>query len=53
VDAYEWPAEVTSSMQLLTDKAVQLTVRLEKSSPAAGGLADLSILTLSAVRNDD
>lgn len=50
VDSYEWPAEMTSSLQLLKDKTIQITVRLESGAREPGSLADLSVLTLSAMR---
>lgn len=49
VDNYEWPVEITSPLALLMDKRIQVTVRLERTVPAAAGLSDLSVLTLSAV----
>jgi hypothetical protein len=42
MDKDEWPAEITSPLQLLPDKHIQVTVRFESN--------DLSVLTLSAAR---
>ena len=43
IERYEWPTEITSSLQLLTDKNIQVTIRFEAK--------DLSILTISAARH--
>ena len=43
LDRQELPAQITSSIQLLADKQIQVTVRLEAD--------ELSILTLSAARS--
>ena len=53
VDNYAWPAEITSSLRLLSDKSILVTARLERSVPVAGKLSDLSVLTLSAARDSD
>jgi hypothetical protein len=42
MDKDEWPAAITSSLRLLPDKYIQVTVRFESN--------DLSVLTLSAAR---
>ena len=45
MDNYERPAEITSSLQLLADKDIQVTVRFDAKG--------LSVLTLSAARQSD
>jgi len=48
MDKYDIPAEITSSMQMLTDKNILVTVRLEAQPPSTKNLSDLSVLTLTA-----
>lgn len=53
INKHEWPTEMTSSLRLLADKRIQVTVRLEKSGTVPGKLSDLSVLTLSVERGND
>lgn len=48
LDKGEVPVEITSSLQLLSDKRILLTVRLAAARPSASTASYLSVLTLSA-----
>lgn len=52
VEKYELPAEITSSLRALTDKTVQVSVRLEFTRPSGSRVAELSVLTLSVTRGN-
>lgn len=53
VENYDVPVAITSPMRLLSDKRIQVTVRLENRPPSAESLSQLSVLTLSATRSGE
>lgn len=48
LDRGEVPVEITSSLQMLSNKRILLTVRLAAAPPSASAVSGLSVLTLLA-----